>query len=79
MIKNALLITVRNCPFVAIAVHESEFLTIDQILDHYAELVELPRENMNGYWITFLDITHTHNGHVALMPFAKNPWKNAEA
>lgn len=76
MINNALLVTVRNRPFVTIAIHQSEFLTIDQILGRYAELVDIPREYMEGQWITCLDLTNMDNGHLALMPFAKNPWNN---
>jgi hypothetical protein len=72
--QNALLISINKIPRYVIPVHEFEFWSANQILDHYCEKFELPRERMSAQWVDAFDITNIENGQATPISPAKNDW-----
>lgn len=72
--NNALLISINRKPAYVIPVHEEEFWTIDQILDHYCKKFDMTRSSITGQWVKAFDITQMESGLAKQIPPAKNEW-----
>lgn len=72
--QNGIIVKFNGGILTVLVVHTIEFLSINQILDIYAEKFGFERNKLSGEWTSIIDITSTNNGHAELVGFAKNDW-----
>lgn len=73
--QNAVTIFHDNDLVTTIVIHQTEFLSLSEILDRYAEFGGFERKKLTGCFTNVIDITDCSNGHAPLVGYAKNPWK----
>jgi hypothetical protein len=71
--ENSILIYYDNKPFITVLVHKLEFLSLNQILDLYAEWSGADRSKVTGQWMQVIDITNCQKD-IASLPHAQNDW-----
>ncbi len=77
--ENGILIYYENKPLTVIAVHRCEFLSLNQILDIYADKFGFSRNLITGCWISVIDITNCVSGIATPVGYAQNDWPQLSA
>lgn len=76
--ENGIVVFYDNQVLTVLVVHKTEFLSLNQILDHYAEEFGFERKHISGTWSHIIDITDIQSGQAQHIGYAKNDWPKKE-